>query len=282
MTSSIISEKNDDLIFAEVEDYIAQQKPKVLTQESPSDITLKDAIMANLIVGPIALVLYFTLTYLGDFTILRSEYYFHAVLTVSCFTVLPMLYLLLFKIITKRGKYLFIGTKKGLTPKKIISGLLQGIGMHAGIFYPWVLLAQKYVPGVDSLRFMYFFGFNTPMDWFLSLFFVFLNILMFEVYSKAFIQIQFAEAKGSMQLFKGRFRIKGGKKLGFILQFLVWMGGHWLEMTWLPDYMGFTNALFFIIVSGVLTGFTVYKTENIFGVTLGHFLLNVFIMATYA
>lgn len=282
MVQETVNEKIDTVLKKEAEVYISLLEPKVLKTESPIDISLKEAIINNLIVGPIALILYFALTYSGNFEILNSEYNFHAVLTFCCFAVLPLLYTAIFQLVTRRAKYLFLGTKKGLTPKKVISSLVQGVAMHAGIFYPWVVLAQKYVPDVRSLRLMYMFGFDTPLDWFINMSFIAINVMMFEIYSKAFIQLQFAEAKGSIRLFNDRIVIRGGKRLGFILQFLVWMGGHWLEMTWLPDYMGFTNALFFIIMSGLLTGYTVYKTENIFGVTLGHILLNVFIIAHFA
>ncbi len=245
--------------------------------EDSSKITLKEATISNLIVGPIALILYFALEY-QYFMILRSHYYFHALLTFICFIIVPCSYLLIFQLKTGKAKYFFVATKKGLTPQKIGGSLLQGLIMHAGLFYPWVLLSQKYMPGVAEL---YYF-LPDRINWFWQLFFVALNVMMFEFYSKAFIQLQFSEAQGSLNLFNNRIVIKGGKSLGFILQFLIWMGGHGQEFTWLPNFIGLANSIFFILVSGILTGITVYRTENIFGVTLGHILLNVFITITYA
>lgn len=233
------------------------------------------AILANIIVGSIALAIYFPLE--GNYRILRDEYFFHALLTFACFAVLPIIYLGIEQLVTKKNNYFYISTLKGLTPKKVISSIIQGIVMHAGLFYPWVLLSQKYMPGVSKLH--YFF--IKPGDWVWYIFFVSLNVIMMEYYTKAFIQIQFEEAISAIKMPFGYQPRKVGKLVGFVLQFIVWMGGHWLELTWLPNYLGLVNAIFFIMVSGLLTGYTVYKTGNIFGVTIGHILLNVFITTTY-
>ncbi|NHK31201.1 MAG: hypothetical protein FK730_07605 [Asgard group archaeon] len=233
------------------------------------------AILANIIVGPIALALYFPLD--GNYRILKDEYFFHAVITFVCFAILPVIYLGIEQLITKRTNYFYISTLKGFNPKKVVNSFLQGILMHAGIFYPWVVLSQRYMPGVAKLN--YFF--IKPGDWAWYILFVSLNVIMMEYYTKAFIQIQFEEAISAIKMPFGYQPRKVGKLVGFVVQFIVWMGGHWLELTWLPNYLGLVNAIFFIMVSGLLTGYTVYKTGNIFGVTIGHILLNVFITATY-
>jgi hypothetical protein len=133
------------------------------------------------------------------------------------------------------------------------------------------------MPGVSDLKYFFF----SRGEWALYIFFVALNVIMMEYYTKAFIQIQAEETIKKIK-FSSKYNPQQiGKWVGFVLQFIVWMGGHWLELTWLPRYMGFVNAFFFVLVSGILTGYTVYKTENIFGVTVGHILLNVFITATY-
>lgn len=248
-----------------------------ITEGESTDLTFKEAIINNLIVGLVALAVYFPVELQG-FTLFNSHYYFHVLLSVICFVLWPMIYLTYFYVKTKKGKYFFLTTKKGLKPKKVISSLLQGIAMHAGIFYPWIILAQRYNPGVIKLH--YFM--SKPSDWVVQIVFFALNVLMFEFYSKAFIQIQFSEAKGSLILFNGKLKVKGGKILGFILQNVAWIGGHVQEFLWLQDYIGVVNAIFFILISGILTGLTVLETENIFGVSLGHVLLNVFVLVTYA
>ncbi|MHA1121903.1 MAG: hypothetical protein ACTSPC_03740, partial [Candidatus Heimdallarchaeota archaeon] len=178
---------------------------------------------------------------------------------------------------TGKGFLFFMATKNGLRPKNIISSLLQGLAMHAGIFFPWVVLSQKYLDNVYPLY--YFLG--NSQEWFWWIFFVSLNVIMFEFYSKAFVQIQFSEIQNEFTILGRKITLKDGRFLGFMLQFVVWMFGHIQELRWLPTYIGPINAVFFIIVSGVLTGWTVYKTENIFGVTLGHIMLNVFIAITF-
>ncbi|NHJ47021.1 MAG: hypothetical protein FK733_04465 [Asgard group archaeon] len=241
------------------------------------------ALLANFIVGPIALAIYFPLN--DKYRILGDTYNFHAVLTFMCFTILPCLYLFVEQIIVRRSdylsirrkNYLYFSTKKGLSPKNIVNSLLQGLLMHAGLFYPWVVLSQEYMPGVTNLRYFFF----DQREWALYMFFVTLNVIMMEYYTKAFIQIQAEETIKKIKFASKYNSQRIGKWVGFALQFLVWMGGHWLELTWLPAYMGFANAFFFVMISGLLTGYTVYKTENIFGVTIGHILLNVFITATY-
>ncbi|MHA1355030.1 MAG: hypothetical protein ACTSR1_07660, partial [Candidatus Heimdallarchaeota archaeon] len=84
--------------------------------------------------------------------ILNNMYYFPYLLSFCCFFVLPVLYLIIFRIITKKKTRLFISTKKGLEPKNIISSLMQGFAMHAGLFFPWVALVQIYlIDKVDTL-----------------------------------------------------------------------------------------------------------------------------------
>jgi len=248
--------------------------PKV--KENVPRITLKQAILANLIVGPIALAVYFPLE-LGGFRIMGDEYFFHALLSFICFAIIPIIYLVIFRIKTGKGFLFFITTKNGLSTKNVIKSLIQGLAMHAGIFFPWVVLSQKYIENVYPL----FYFLDNSIDWFWWIFFISLNVIMFEFYSKAFIQIQFSEIESEFTILGRKISIKDGKFLGFILQFIVWMFGHIQELRWLPTYIGSINAVFFIIVSGLLTGWTVYKTENIFGVTLGHIMLNVFIAITF-
>ncbi|MHA1170689.1 MAG: CPBP family glutamic-type intramembrane protease [Candidatus Heimdallarchaeota archaeon] len=245
-------------------------------KENVPRITIKQAILANLIVGPIALAVYFPLE-LRDFRIMGDEYFFHALLSFICFAIIPCIYLAIFRIKTGKGFLFFMATKNGLRPKNIISSLLQGLAMHAGIFFPWVVLSQKYIDNVYPLY--YFLG--NSQEWFWWIFFVSLNVIMFEFYSKAFVQIQFSEIQNEFTILGRKITLKDGRFLGFMLQFVVWMFGHIQELRWLPTYIGPINAVFFIIVSGVLTGWTVYKTENIFGVTLGHIMLNVFIAITF-
>jgi len=263
----------------------AHQKSSSKKLAAPSTsqtyFTIKEAIRANLIVGVLALLIFFPLSYFAQFEIMGSDYYFHATLTFFCFTVLPVLYLVINQLVRMRKiQTFFIGTPSGLSKKNILKSLLQGLGMHAGIFYPWITLANKNVSGVISLNFWYF-HLSSPAAWFRELLFISLNIIMFEYYSKAFVQLQFMRAKGSLIFGKGKYYLHIGNGGAFLLQFAVWMGGHWLEFTWLPDIIGPANAIAFITISGLLTGVTVYDTENILGVTVGHILLNVLIMLTF-
>ncbi len=246
--------------------------------DKTNELSLKDAVIANIIVGIIALAIYFPVEYLGHFEMFGSEYYFHVFLALICFVVVPIIYLTVFQIKTGKAKYFFLATKKGMSTKKVISSLIQGCVMHAGLFYPWILLSQKYLTNVNQISY-FLFG---PGEWVTLIAFFAINVLVFEFYSKAFIQIQFSQAKGSLKLFKGALEIKSGKILGFILQNIAWLGGHIQEFFWLQNYIGVGNSIIFIIVSGVLTGITVMETENIFGVSVGHVLLNVLIIVTYA
>ncbi|MBD3193126.1 MAG: hypothetical protein GF308_21010 [Candidatus Heimdallarchaeota archaeon] len=248
-------------------------------KEEQPQISMKEAIFSNLIVGIFAASVYFPLEFVITVPLLGlSGYYRHVLVTLICFVLIPLIYLTGFRLIRRKKNYYFTTTREGLRPKKIISSLLQGIFMHAGIFYPWIVISQKFLPNVKTLS--YFLP--KPIDWFLWLFFVALNVIMFEFYSKAFVQLQFSKAKGSILLIKKRITIHGGYLLGFILQNLVWLGGHVQEFFWLKDYLGVANSICFILVSGILTGLTVWKTQNIFGVTFGHILLNVLVTLTYA
>lgn len=245
--------------------------------DKTKDLSLKEAVVANIIVGIIALAIYFPIEY-QYYSIFHSQYYFHVLLTLICFVIIPIIYMTIINIKTGKAQHLFIATKKGVTPRKVISSLIQGLVMHAGIFFPWILLSQMFMDNVNQIKY-FLIG---PGEWATLLAFFAINVIVFEFYSKSFIQIQFMEAKGSLKLFKGAIEIKSGKWLGFVLQNIAWLGGHVQEFFWLQDYIGVVNSAFFIIVSGVLTGITVMETENIFGVTVGHVLLNILIVVTYA
>ncbi len=273
-----ISDKNPDASAAIHQIKSTRVFEFYFSGDKTSELSLKDAVIANIIVGVIALAIYFPVEYLGHFEIFHNEYYFHVVLSVVCFVIVPVIYLVIFQLKTGKAKYFFLATEKGMAPKKIISSLVQGCVMHAGLFYPWILLSQKYMTNVNNIRYFLF----EPGEWIALISFFAINVIVFEFYSKAFIQIQFSQAKGSLKLFKGALEIKSGKILGFILQNIAWLGGHIQEFFWLQDYIGTVNSIFFIIVSGVLTGLTVMETENILGVSVGHVLLNVLIVVTYA
>ena len=95
----------------------AKNSVNVTKIESPENkVTLKEAIIANLIIGPIALGLYFGIYYgihiSNPIYILNNMYYFPYLLSFCCFFVLPVLYLIIFRIITKKKTRLFISTKK--------------------------------------------------------------------------------------------------------------------------------------------------------------------------
>jgi len=63
--------------------------------------------------------------------------------------------------------------------------------------------------------------------------------------------------------------------LGLVTSILVWIIGHITEFLWLQDFLGPANAVFYLLISGVLTAYTVWHTENIFGVTIGHIIFGV-------
>lgn len=252
---------------------------KITKKDERPQISMKGALLSNLIVGLSAAGVYFPLEFIITKPLLGlSGYYRHVLVTLICFVFIPIFYLTIFHLISGKARYYFITTKEGLRSKKILSSLLQGIFMHAGIFYPWIVLSQKFMSNVDALSYYL----PKTIDWFSWLFFVALNVIMFEFYSKAFVQLQFSKAKEALFLFKKRIKIPGGYFLGFILQNLYWLGGHVQEFFWLKNYLGVVNSICFIVVSGILTGLTVWKTQNIFGVTFGHVLLNVLVTLTYA
>jgi hypothetical protein len=188
--------------------------------------------------------------------------------------------LIIFRLVTKKKTKLFITTKKGLAPKNIIASILQGFAMHAGLFFPWVALVQIYL--ADKVDTLSFFPITpNPDDYFFMIFFIALSVTRTEYYTKAFVQIQLSEAVGSISLFRGKLVISGGKKLGLTASIIIWILGHITEFFWLQDFLGPANAIFYLVIAGVLTAYTVWHTENIFGVTLGHILLNIFLVIAF-
>jgi hypothetical protein len=247
-------------------------------EERERKVTIKEAVLGNFIVGLLAASIYLPIELTGVDIIPGEEYYSHVLLTTICFVVMPIGYLIGYGMLTKKKHRLFLTTKKGMKGKKIISSLMQGILMHAGLFYPWVVLTQKFCPTVEKLC----YWFNDPGEGAIYLVIVAVNVIMFEYYSKAFVQLQFMEGTGKIELLGGKITLQGGKKMGLGLQIAAWLIGHIQELLWLQKYLGWGNAAAFIIVSGVLTGITVMETENILGVTVGHILLNVLLVVTFS
>ncbi len=219
----------------------------------------KQCIANNVIIGFIAssgfLLLRFKSSpfYIASFVGL-GDYETHVVINSFFFLIIPLLYLGII-----RSSY-YLTTKKGQKRRNLIKSFYIGCGMHLFLFFPWFgyFVFEGLKPGF--------------IEWYVSplhgipiyLLTVAVNITTVEYYTKSFCQLQISEAFN--------------EKIAFITQFFYWVIGHVIEYLWLEPYTGSLHATGIIVVSGLLTGLVVTETENIYGVTVGHFLLNVLAM----
>lgn len=70
-----------------------------------------------------------------------------------------------------------------------------------------------------------------------------------------------------------------GTRAGIGIQTLVWTCGHYREFFWLQALMGLAGAFAFLLVSGALTGIVYAYHKNVLALMLGHWLLNVWVLA---
>jgi len=69
-----------------------------------------------------------------------------------------------------------------------------------------------------------------------------------------------------------------GSIYGFLGQFLFWIAIHVPEYYVSLSLMGNVGSLFFIVSSGLLTGYVYLKSGNVLGLMTGHALLNILLI----
>ena len=62
--------------------------------DKTQDLSLKEAVVANIIVGIIALAIYFPVE-MQHYQIMYSQYYFHVLLSLICFVLVPIIYMII-------------------------------------------------------------------------------------------------------------------------------------------------------------------------------------------
>ncbi|MFX1513130.1 MAG: hypothetical protein ACFFCQ_11130 [Promethearchaeota archaeon] len=183
-----------------------------------------------------------------------GDYETHVLVNTFFYLIIPLLFLS-----TTRSSYYFT-TEEGLKRRNLAVSFGWGCGIHLFIFFPWFgyFVFEGLKPGFIS-------WYVSPLHGLpLYMLTVVINVTTVEYFTKAFCQLQIEEAFN--------------KKIAFIAQFFYWLAGHIIEYLWLVEYTGIFHAVGLIVVSGLLTGLLVSETENIYGVTVGHILLNVLAM----
>ena len=137
-------------------------------------------------------------------------------------------------------------------------GFLAGIGMYLAFAVPLLLL----LPANPA----YFKGYHMAAPAFAAwAFLTIIQVSSVDFFTKRIVQLEVERVWGP------------GK--GMLVQFAVWCGAHVIEYAWLKDVAGPAGAIIFLGVSGAVTGAVYWKTKNVLGMMVGHWVLNLVLAA---
>lgn len=92
------------------------------------------------------------------------------------------------------------------------------------------------------------------------LFLISLNVMPMDFYTKRFIQHPLS--------------LRYGSRTAVTLQTGIWLVAHIPESIWLGDLMGVVGVWVFLGVTGLLTGISYERTNNVLGMMVGHVMIN--------
>lgn len=137
-------------------------------------------------------------------------------------------------------------------------GFLAGIGMYIAFAMPLLLL----VPANPA----YFRGYHMAAPAFAAwAFLTLIQVSSVDLFTKRIVQLEIERLWGP------------GK--GMLAQFAVWCGAHVIEYAWLKEIAGPAGAVLFLGVTGAVSGFVYWKTKNVLGMMVGHWVLNLVLAA---
>jgi len=171
----------------------------------------------------------------------------HELSVFSGFFVLPLIYLLFRQ--RRYGEPLKFGS--------LHSGFLEGVGIYL-IFTGYILVYFFQNPGFFDRYDRH--GLNLLFYLFLTA----LNVVTVDFFTKRFIQYPLRQ------------KFTPATAIG--LQTTVWLAGHYPESLWLSGLMGGVGVWVFLAFTGIVTGFSYNRTENVSGQMTGHVLLNLIIV----
>ena len=156
--------------------------------------------------------------------------------------------------------YLFYRTMKYGEPLRwgnIDMGFMEGIVIYL-IFAGYILLYYPSHP--EFFKGYQRNGFSLLFRFFLMA----LNVASVDFFTKRFIQYPIKEMYGSV--------------ISLCVQTGIWLIAHYPESLWLKDLMGEIGSWVFLAFTGILTGISYNRTENVSGQMAGHVILNLIIV----
>jgi len=130
---------------------------------------------------------------------------------------------------------------------------LAGIGMYLLFLLPLLAL----VPTNPD----YFKGYRmSPPAYVVWGFLTLIQVASVDFFTKRIVQLEVGTAWGA------------GK--GMLAQFTAWCGAHVIEYVWLKDLAGPAGAVLFLGITGAVSGVVYWKTKNVLGMMVGHWVLN--------
>ncbi len=154
---------------------------------------------------------------------------------------------------------LLLGTKKGRSLRYILRSLLEGMLIYVVLMFPLFYLGRQWNP----LLFSWFDANQNP------------RIIVYIVGAAVSVTSVELITKGYLMTTSLEKNIP--KTIIFSSSLIAWIFGHVVEFLWLSVYVPAWYAIFLLLLAGLLSITSVFNTENIIGVTIGHIMINVLI-----
>ncbi len=211
----------------------------------------------------ISAVIYMLLVYINHINLLRLVNPLRTVVQATGFILLPILWHVF--VLNPKNKLksllLLIGTKRGRTKNYILRSLLEGLGIYVIVMLPLFYLGRLWW---NSELFTWFDFRQNP------------RILIYVI--GAFVSVSSVELVTKGYLMTSSLEKNLPKPIIFFNAMLAWILGHIVEYLWLSVYVPPWYAIFVLLLAGLLSVMSVFNTENIIGVTVGHIAINVIII----
>ncbi len=152
------------------------------------------------------------------------------------------------------------GTEIGMSSRFIVRSLLEGLFIYVFVLFPFFYIGRLW----DSRLFSWFNVDENPAV-FIYVVGAVISVTSVEFITKGYLMITSIERGISRPLI-------------FASSMCAWLIGHVVEYLWLSVYVPSWYAIILLITAGILSIRSVFNTENILGVWLGHILINFVIL----
>lgn len=206
--------------------------------------------------------IYMALVLILEINLLTLANPLRAVVQALGFIVLPVAWWTIFmNPKSKRHAFLLlIGTPKGRSPRHLIRSVVEGLIIYVGFMLPLFYLGRMWNPLLFT-----WFDLNQNPRIMLYLVSAIVSVTSVELITKGYLMTV---------------SIENGLPKGIVAtcSMVAWCVGHVVEFMWLSAYVPAWYAIFLLLLGGILSIISVFNTENIVGVIVGHIMINVVIV----